>query len=361
MNRRDMLKFVAGVAISPYLQSLKLASLKSVAGKKGINFGTAVGPDIYRNAKYNEFVLHHCSILTPENQLKWRAVVSGKGDYHFHDADRLYGFCNDNKLAMRGHALIFEKSMRDWILASNRPLQNEINQFIRTIVGRYPNILSWDLFNEITDPDGYNGWLRNDSIYQKIGHGYVKNCAQLMHNISPNSEVVVNEWFGPYKNRYFRKRRHAVLKMLEYLRNNDIQVTTLGVQSHLKFAKEEYDQKEWLSFCKECKDLGFDLKISEIDISHGQNAEANRTINQISYDIRTYLEDTLSFANVKDVISWGLIDSYAYSMSDSIWKQLPYGAAPFQSNYELGILGKELYASFENAPQYVDEKNYNKE
>lgn len=356
MDRRDMLKFAAGLSISPFLRSLELKSLKQLSLSKGIGFGTAVGPEIFRNAKYKELILKHCSILTPENQLKWKQIVSGRGIYDFHGADRLYDLCTENSLQMRGHALIFEKSMRSWLMSCECNLERELNKYIRTIVGRYTNVTSWDLFNEIVDPDGHRDWLRKDVLFNKLGSDYLKIYSQLMRQLTPGSELVLNEWIGPYKNRYFRNRRSAVLKALDFIRENDIAIDTLGVQSHLRFSSEDYDRKDWMAFCHECRDLGYELKITELDLAHNSNVNGSnkiREIRKISSDLRAYIEDTLSFSNVNSVVCWGLNDSYAYSMSNKSWKLLPFGATPFEADYKLGLLGTELYSALRDAPMYA--------
>lgn len=357
LYRRTFIKALASipwVTMPMYLANAASGiSLKDLAVKKNIRFGTAVGFEIFRNQKFQRHLLNQCNIITPENALKWRALVKANKLYDFGSADRLYKFAQKHDLQLRGHALIFEKSMQNWVRACHEcDLEYVIESHIRTLIARYPEIISWDLFNEITSPDGADGWLTKDSIYKKLGINYVKHFTQLVHSIIPTSELVINEWIGPYNDRYSEKRRASVLRMLEYLKNNEVPVNSLGVQSHLNFHQKDYNQGDWLFFCKECKDLGFELKITELDLSQGKSGRVKYAKKEVAQNTQRYLEDTLSFANTKDIICWGLIESYAYSMGNPQWQYLNYGSAPFRSDYQPDILATAISSALQNAPVY---------
>ncbi|GAB5379936.1 MAG: endo-1,4-beta-xylanase [Aliiglaciecola sp.] len=352
IDRRTMLKMMGGLMATPFLDLFESQGIKALAGKKGISFGSSVGNELYRNAKFRRFVLHHCKVLTPENQLKWKAIVQGNQSYNFRAADRLYDFCQFNHLEMRGHALIFEKSMTNWIASCGCDVEKQIHKHIKTLVARYENVKSWDLFNEISQDDGVGGWLRKDALSQRMGINYVKDFTEMANRIGAGKEWVVNEWVGPYKDRFFRKKRKAVLNMLEHIREKDIAIPTLGIQSHLKFSQEDYDQKDWLAFCKNCKDLGFQVKITELDVSHGAKKQLNNDASYVAKNLQRYLEDTLSFANVNSLVCWGLVDAYSYSMSDDLWEQVNFGSAPFASDYSHDILGHAIVSALNNCPAY---------
>lgn len=358
MNRRELLKGIGTLGMAAALPlEFRLSppiehTMQSLASKKNIGFGTSVGNEIYRNSIYRSHILRHCSIITPENSLKWKNLVGSKKNYDFHDSDRLYDFCFENNLEMRGHALIFEKSMKKWISDCDCNLNTELTRFIHTVTARYPNIQSWDVFNEIIDSNGNMGWLREDSIFRVLGPKYLKNFSELLYTVNPSYEQVVNDWIGPYSGKYFDRRRYSALKMLEYFKKNDLKVKTLGVQSHLLFSRENYDRKAWLSFCKECKNLGFNIKISEIDLSLGKRETNFRAIEDIAYSVRTYLEDTLSFGNVNSLVAWGLVDSFSFSLSNDMWRNVSFGPSPFTSDYNIGLIGKEIKTALLNAPRF---------
>mgnify|MGYP000695844682 CR=1 FL=1 len=247
VNRRKFLTTTCSFMLTSTLPRGLLAdekiSLKRIASKKNIGFGTAVGKEIYRNARYSNLVDLHCASLTPENSFKWHQLMPYRNNYSFDESDRLYDYCLQNGFELRGHALIFEKSMRRWLQQCGCSLETDIQRFISTITARYPRIVSWDLFNEIVDHRGYNGWLRKDTLFEKLGASYLTDIARYTHEINPNYELVINEWVGPYSDRYFRSRRNAMLKMLEAFKNMDLPINVFGIQSHLNFAKKDYDRQ----------------------------------------------------------------------------------------------------------------------
>ncbi|WP_390605224.1 endo-1,4-beta-xylanase [Alteromonas gracilis] len=357
MNRRKFLTTTCSLMLTSTLSKGLLAddkiSLKRIASKKNIGFGTAVGKEIYRNARYSNLVNLHCASLTPEDSFKWHQLMPYRNNYSFDESDRLYDYCLQNNFELRGHALIFEKSMRRWLKQCGCSLETDIQRFISTITARYPRIVSWDLFNEIVDHRGYKGWLRKDTLFEKLGASYLTDVARYTHEINPNYELVINEWVGPYSDGYFRSRRNAMLKMLEAFKNMDLPINVFGIQSHLNFAKKDYDRRAWQYFCGEIRDLGYDIKITEIDLSmQGKDRLANNESTVLKYTTQ-YLEDTLAQGNVKDIICWGLTDAYAYSMRAPDWNKVTYGATPFDSSFEFNILGKALVSALENAPNYA--------
>lgn len=357
MDRRRFMTTTMGLFLASSFPSFAFSnqsiSFKSLAAQKNIGFGTAVGKEIYRNAQYSRLVKQHCSSLTPENAFKWHELVLFKNNYSFDDSDRLYDFCVKNDYSLRGHALIFEKSMRKWLAQCGCNLQTDLQRFIATVTARYPLVTSWDLFNEIVDHDGYNGWLRKDTLFEKLGSSYISDLSTFTSQINPNYELVVNEWVGPYKNRYFRKRRYAMLKMLEALKDMEVPINVFGIQSHLNFAKKDYDRKDWQAFCKECKDLGFDIKITEIDLSMHAQGPITHNKQEVIKATNEYLEDTLALGNVKDIICWGLADPYAFAMRRPEWSELDYGATPFNGIFEMNLLGQALITALQNAPAFV--------
>lgn len=351
MNRRNFI--LAGLLLATRKGfAFNDESLKSLASKKGMRFGSSVGENIYRNHKYEKLVSKHCSIITPENQFKWKRVVHSNY-YNFGESDRIYDFSRKKKIDMRGHALIFSKSMRSWFKSCGCDYELELDKYIKTMSARYECIRSWDLFNEIVDPEGEDGWLNKDEIFKSVGFNYVQQYSDMMRAASPGAELVVNEWVGPYKNRYFKKKRYAVLKMLEFMRNKNIEIDTLGIQSHLLFLNEEYNNKEWKFFCAECSDLGFEIKITELDISVSERKKYETSdINLVKQRLRGYLEDTLEYSNVRDVIVWGMRDEYSYARQrESIFCD-KNNCSVFDSSGSYGLIGEEVYKVLKVCPVY---------
>lgn len=352
MRRRDFILaslFLAankGFALDQY-------NFKTLASKKRMRFGSSVNNNVYRNSKYKKLVSKHCSIITPENQFKWKRVVRDNKYYDFEGSDRIYEWCKINGMDIRGHALIFGKSMRDWFKSCSCDYEQELENYIKIMVSRYDGVISWDLFNEIVSSKGRNGWLNKDDIFNTIGVNYIKKYTELMRVLAPSTELVVNEWIGPYENRFFSSKRYAVLKMLEYLKKENIEIDTLGIQSHMLFLTESYSTREWQIFCKECTNLGFEIKITELDITAPEQKKIEtRDIDLVGKRLRGYLEDTLEYSNVKDVIVWGMRDEYSYARKRESDFCDTNNCSVFYDNGSYGLIGKELYEVLSICPVY---------
>src|SRR5579863_735078 len=64
-------------------------ALRDYADEKGILFGSAVSPDVFRDTQYADLISSQCRITVPENALKWASLSTSPGEYDFSNADKL--------------------------------------------------------------------------------------------------------------------------------------------------------------------------------------------------------------------------------------------------------------------------------
>src|ERR1700722_17023883 len=92
-----------------------LDSLDQLAKRRGLYFGCAVRPDQLRAEQdLRETVIQQCSHITPEISLKWDVLERSRGELDFSDADDIASFAARYSKEMRGHTLLWHKSVPAW-------------------------------------------------------------------------------------------------------------------------------------------------------------------------------------------------------------------------------------------------------
>lgn len=320
MNRREFLKLSAFSKLSMlvpsyvgkiYAEEHPLHFTKDIANTRGLDFGTSFDVRAFPDVKYLDLIKRNCNCITVENSLKWRFLSKYPSSYDFNQVDRILAFMKDAGIRVRGHALMFAKENPQWLKLQNCESQRStIISHINTLVGRYDSIKSWDVLNEVLDADGSNYWLVKDDVYDCFGDKYIRDILSGLRQVGFHGELVVNEWIGPYDDRYFSKRRTACLRYLEYIKTNELAVDTVGIQSHLNFDGRYFSPNEWESFVKEITQLGFDVRITELDMVYsGKSRDDNRVLSS-AY---SYLQTLFENANVRGLQVWGLMPQYSYA------------------------------------------------
>jgi hypothetical protein len=104
LNRRDFLQRTGAGFLSLSLSSelvvfggdKPLATwvpLGALAAKKNILFGFALNHSLLStNADYDALVARECTIVTPENAMKWEAMHPARDQYSFTQADAIVAF-----------------------------------------------------------------------------------------------------------------------------------------------------------------------------------------------------------------------------------------------------------------------------
>ncbi|MGB6962423.1 MAG: endo-1,4-beta-xylanase, partial [Candidatus Acidiferrum sp.] len=78
MRRRDFLHLslntLAASILPQSLKSAALPNLRELAAHRKLLFGSAVSDSQLHRPDFTALLLDQCSILVPENQMKWRAT-----------------------------------------------------------------------------------------------------------------------------------------------------------------------------------------------------------------------------------------------------------------------------------------------
>ena len=324
-NRRDFLLstgagFLA-LNLSPELLALSgdkhsptWVPLGSLAADKNISFGFALNYTLLSSsADYDALVARECTIVTPENAMKWEAVHPAPDLYTFTQADAIVAFAEKHSMKARGHAFCWHRALPPWVTrdVTKDNAETVLRQHIAIVAGRYKGRLhSWDIVNEAIQlkDNQPNGW-RNSFWYGLLGPAYVDIAFEAAKQADPTAILTYNDFGLEYENRSDNAKRKIVLAMLSDLKKRGVPVGALGLQSHLRAGTGENFGYDLPKFIAEVRDLGLEVFVTELDVDDSHlTVEGDARDEAIADVYKRYLDLVLSTASVSVVITWGAWD-----------------------------------------------------
>ena len=339
--------------------------LHALAQAKGMRFGTAMGAgSTFADARYREVVRAQCGLLVAENEHKWPQVERTPGAVSFAAGDSMVDWARQNDIAFRGHTLVWHHP--DWLprwLANYdfgadpaRGAEQLLRTHISTVCAHYRGVItSWDVINETVDPE--TGAMRDTVFTERLGHASNDLMFNTARDALPDAQLVYNDYMSWEDGS--ATHRAGVLRLLERFRNNNTPVDALGLQSHISpgsaadasnFARQE---REWRAFLDEIVGMGYALLITELDV-HDRTLPADaaaRDAATAAY-LRGYLDVTLSYPQLKDVLVWGMVDHYSWLQSR--WPRednLPKRANLYDAEFRPKPMREAVAAAFRATPQ----------
>ncbi len=232
-------------------------SLNGLAQVKGLAFGSCLGPSLkkvsadiaslaqfkskpasYDDPQMRALLVQQCGILVPENELKWYVLRRSPDKFDFSRADILLNFATRYQLAVRGHTLLWNRSvcMPDWVNkfdfgpTPTVTAERMLRQHISTVCKRYDErIFSYDVINETIAPA--TGEFEESPFTKVLGPDVVDICFHAAREAAPHAELVYNDYMGWAPKD--ATHRAGVLKLLERMKKNNVPVDALGIQAHI--------------------------------------------------------------------------------------------------------------------------------
>jgi endo-1,4-beta-xylanase len=343
-------------------------SMHQLAKAKGMRFGSAFGgghsaSGSFRNADYASLLKRDCGILVAENEMKWQSLRPDPLSFNFAPFDEMLTFAEQNNLAMRGHTLMWHRPrwQPNWLEAydfGSRPATEAarlLTSHIATVTDRYRGrILSYDVVNETVMEDST---LAQTAISRAIGstEALVDLAFQTARAQLPDAQLVYNDYMSWEPGN--EKHRAGVLKLLEGFRSRGVPVDALGIQSHIRI--DAYDpspgtspkqEREWRKFLDEIVGMNYDILITEFDVNdQALPADITARDRSVADYAKAYLEVMLDYPQLKDVLVWGMCDSYSWLQefkplrSDGLAKR----GCPYDADFKPKPLHSKLAASFQ--------------
>ncbi|MBN8503987.1 MAG: endo-1,4-beta-xylanase [Burkholderiales bacterium] len=348
-------------------------SLKAIARSRGLRFGSALGgqePESqqrfgFADPAYRALIARECELLVHENEMKWQALRPSRDRFEFTRADAILQWAETQGLSTRGHTLLWQAprwlpawlNQLDFGSTPVKAAEAILREHIRTVTQRYGRrIMSWDVVNESVAHE--DGELRANAFSPHLGtFGQVELAFRYAAEYAPHAELVYNDYMG--MGRYFIKHRAGVLKLLDGLRKRDAPVHALGLQAHVgTSANGEWsgrggeDEREWRRFLDEVTGMGLKLLITEFDVSDQHLlADTARRDTEVAAIGKAFLDITLSYRQLRDVLCWGMADAYSWlQVFGPRTDQLMKRGTPYDAHLQPKPLRQALAAALRAAP-----------
>jgi endo-1,4-beta-xylanase len=238
-------------------------SLKTViAGRFGtVDFpvGAAIEPASLTNATESALLIKHFSSITAENVMKpdtiWPSIAGtsqAAASPNFTQADLLVNFAQTNSMRLRGHTLLWHRTVPSWMLAGDRTnaasyratIQQNLRDYILAVVQHFPNVYAWDVVNEVaSDTQNSTNPYRTDSPWYEAysvgglnGRDYVRDAFIFANQArtsigktSADMKLMLNDY-----NTELPGKRANVIQIVRELVNGGYAIDGVGHQFHLQ-------------------------------------------------------------------------------------------------------------------------------
>jgi endo-1,4-beta-xylanase len=373
LSRRESLA-LAACALLPVdgvLQAAAPDSLAALARRKGIRFGSTVssggpGAGSFRNPDYARLLQSECAILVPENEMKWQSIRPSANSFDFTAFDALLDYAESKKLAMRGHTLLWHRPrwMPAWAESHDfgaKPAteaERLLTAHVNTVCARFKGrITSFDVVNETVLEDST---LAETALSRAMGgtEALVDLAFHTARAAAPGVQLVYNDYMSWEPGN--EKHREGVLKLLAGFKKRGTPVDALGVQSHIRI--DTYDpstgtgprqEREWRKFVDEVVAMGYSLLITEFDVNdQALPADTAARDRGVAAYAKSYLDLMLSYKELKDVLLWGMCDSFSWLQNfeplrgDGELKR----PCPYDASYAPKPLREAIAAALKAAP-----------
>jgi endo-1,4-beta-xylanase len=355
VSRRRLLQFAAaGVAATSgrVAAAAPTPSLGAIAARNGYLFGAAAAEVIDNDAPYRDLYVTQTRIITTDVALKIGRIAPQPGPKHFESADRLLAFCDQHKIAMRGHCLIWNEWNPAWVKnMTTNERRMYFDSYIDEVVARYSGKLqSWDIVNEPFWP-GHKapGGFRLGPWYDAFGPDYVRRAFERAARVDRTTKFVLNEAQTERDDELGLAVRRGLLKLVADLKNAGVRIDVVGLQGHLQ-PQYPHDPGRFSEFLHALAGLGVDIYITEFDVCddvfpddvEARDAAVARTAQQ-------FLEPTLRHPAVKALITWELADNYSFYRGMARAKNPTTARLPRPLPYDDRLQAKPLWGAIAQA------------
>ncbi|MCR4562556.1 MAG: endo-1,4-beta-xylanase [Bacilli bacterium] len=291
----------------------------------------------------NSTLLKHFSSLTCENAMKWSSVHPADNTYTFEEADEYIKIAKANNIKVRGHALVWHEAIPETVfkeggeyLTKDEILTKE-SEHIEEVMKHFgDDVYCWDVLNEVIDDnqselaEDLSNVYRKSDWYETCGEDFIFNAFETAARVRDELGLKVKLYYNDYSNDTPAKLPKT-LAMLKRIKEKNIPIDGIGMQSHYHLGSFDIDQLE--KAIKAYAELGLDIQITEFDVNiYDETLPESSNAAYYYYDYASVPENSLRaqttiynrafelFRKYKDNISnvtfWGVSDANTYMNSD---------------------------------------------
>jgi len=312
------------------------ATLRLAAQTHGLLMGSAADSGYLSESLYASTLSAEYSQLEPENEMKFGPIHPGPTTYAYAGPDALVAFAQDNGMKVRGHNLVWDSQLPDWVTAPTTPwtpatLSAVLSDHIANVVGHYKGeVYAWDVVNE---PFDGNGNIRSQIWYDTPGIGfagqgtkYIEQALDWAHAADPAAKLFVNDYDVETEN----SKSDGMYAMAQDFVNRGVPLSGVGLEFHIDNTFDTAGNLSSLSQnIQRFGALGLEVHITELDVRLPDDSTASLTAQAQTY--KDLINVCLAQKACTAFQTWGFTDKYSWIPSS-----FPgYGwALPFDDIYQ---------------------------
>ncbi|MBR5348687.1 MAG: endo-1,4-beta-xylanase [Lachnospiraceae bacterium] len=238
----------------------------------------------------------------------------------FENAKPYLDFAKENKIALRGHTLVWHNQTPKWFFYRNynenaglatrktmlARLENYIHGVLDFVQTNYPGVIyAWDVVNEAIDDGDFRQslWLRT------VGRDFVEMAFTFARKYAAPGVAL---FYNDYETALDWKRDLIIEYILEPLKAKGL-IDGMGMQSHLLM--DHPDFKDYQKALEMYGALGLEVQITELDMHNADPSEESMHALAMRYQelFKLLVEAKKSGkANVTAVTFWNLLDENSW-------------------------------------------------
>ena len=234
--------------------------------KNYFSIGVAVNMRAIRGTDA-ELIKKEFNSVTAENDMKMGPIHPKENEYNWANADSIVAFAVKNKIAIRGHNLLWHSQAPPWMFkdslgnqVTKEVLLKRLKDHITTVVNRYKGkIYAWDVVNEAID-DNPDVYMRNTLWYQICGDDFIPAAFRYAHEADPKAALYYNDY-----NSENPSKRDKIYKLCKSLVDAKVPIDGIGLQGHWKLADPTPELIR--AALDKYSSLGLKLQITELDVT----------------------------------------------------------------------------------------------
>ncbi len=217
---------------------------------------------VLEDAKLQQIIKQNFNSLTATNDMKMHHVLDADGTFVWGKVDTLVAFCKKNKQHLFGHTLIWHEATPAWVtekaVEDSLWLRDFLKEYVTTYVTHCKgDVVAWDVVNAAFESHG--GAYRESVWYKVLGKEYIADAFRYAHTADPSADLFYND----YNIERDTIKLHSVLKMITALQKENVPITGIGFQMHLRMDVPD----ETIAYAlKKAADTGLKIHLSEVDI-----------------------------------------------------------------------------------------------
>lgn len=337
-------------------------SLGALAARKGLVFGASFAVhelDRDHGPRYAEIYTRETKLIASELCLKMGILRPHAHILNFDPADRFFDFAEAHDLAAHGHTLIWDDYVPAWIKAlSKDEIEHLLDAHIMTVLERYhTRAHTWDVVNEPIAPwDKNTGNLRQGPFYANLGEAYITRAFNQARAFAPNATLILNEAQTESADDNGKVFRDSLIALLKRQRDQGAPIDGVGLQCHLK-SNRPYDFARFADFIQQLVEMGFDVKITELDIDDSVFSSEPETRDVKVADMyRQFLTPVLAIPEVSSLVVWQLSDRTSWMADPNLKGKLRPDGRPsrpllFDAEFQKKPAWDAFAEAFETMPQ----------